>query len=141
MQRMIMYAQEEAGKELQALIVRRFAGVQTVRTIKALTERLRQSMNNREVVVLIAATGEELESFLALGHLLHNLKLVLVLPDSGQGTVARGHALRPRLLCHLDDDANEIQAVLAKMLRVAACKHNATCVDIPGDFSNGKKGE
>src|SRR5512144_90216 len=84
MQRMIIYAKKEAGKELQACIVRRFPGVETVRTIKALTERLRQSMNNLEVAVLIAATAEELENFLALGDLLHNLKLVLVLPDRGQ---------------------------------------------------------
>jgi hypothetical protein len=140
MQRMIMYAKEEAGNELQALIVRQFPRVETARTIKALTERLRQSMNNREVVVLIAATREELENFLALGDLLHNLKLILVLPDRGHGTIARGHALRPRLLCYLDDDANEIQAVLEKMLRDAACKCNILCPDISEDFSNGKKG-
>src|SRR5512143_1174352 len=104
MQRMIMYAKEKAGKELQARIVRRFPGVETVRTIKALTERLRQSMNNREDPVLITATAEELENLLALGDLLHNLKLVLVLPDRDHRTIARGHALRPRLLCYLEDD-------------------------------------
>lgn len=141
MQRMIMYAKEEAGKELQAGIVRRFPGVETVRTIKALTERLRQSMNSREVAVLIAETAEELENFLALGYLLHNLKLVLVLPDRGQSTIARGHALRPRLLCYLDDDASEIQAVLAKMLKVAEFKSNALSVDTSSDSGNGKKGE
>lgn len=136
-----MYAKKEAGKELQACIVRRFPGVETVRTIEALTERLRQSMNNREVAVLIAATAEELENFLALGDLLHNLKLVLVLPDREHRTIARGHALRPRLLCYLDDDADEIQAVLAKMLKVAECKYIAPCVDTSSDVSNGKKGE
>jgi hypothetical protein len=141
MQRMIMYAKEEAGKELQTRIVRRFPGVETVRTIEALTERLRQSMNNHEVAVLIAATEAELENFLALGDLLHNLKLVLVLPDRGHGSIARGHALRPRLLCYPDDDADEIQAVLAKMLKVAACKCNAPCVDISADICNEKKGE
>ena len=140
MQRMIMYAKEEVGKELQACIVRRFPGVETVRTIKALTERLRQSMNNREIAVLIAETAEELENFFAFGDLLHNLKLVLVLPDRGHRTIERGHALRPRLLCYLDDDASEIQAVLEKMLRDAACKCNTLFTDISEDFSNGKKG-
>src|SRR5512144_149582 len=96
MQRIIIYAKEEAGKELQAYVVRRFPGVETVRTIKALTERLRQSIHNREIAVLIAATEEELEIFFSLGDLLHNLKLILVLPDRGRRTIARGHALRPR---------------------------------------------
>jgi hypothetical protein len=136
-----MYAREAACKELQDCIVRWFPGVETVRTIKALTERLRQSMHNREVAVLIVATAEELEDLLALGDLLHNLKLVLVLPDRGHGTIARGHALRPRLLCYQDDDASGIQAVLAKMLKVAACKYNAPCVDIPADICSEKKGE
>ncbi len=126
---MIMYAKEEAGKELQAFIVRQFPGVEISRTIKSLNERLRQTINNGEVAVLIAATGAELDNFLTLRDLLHDLKLILILPDREPETIAKGHVLRPRLLCCLDYDENEIMAVLAKMLTVAACKSTAPCAD------------
>jgi hypothetical protein len=129
MQRMIMYAKEEAGNELQASIVRQFPRVEISRTIKTLSERLRQTINSKDVVVLIAATGVELDNFLMLRDLLNDFKLILILPDRGPETIVKGHVLRPRLLCCLDDDVNEIMAVLAKMQTVAVCKCTASCAD------------
>jgi hypothetical protein len=52
-------------------------------------------------------------------HLLQDVRTILILPDRRAETIATGHNLQPRFLGCLDDDAEEIAAVLKKMLIVA----------------------
>jgi len=68
------------------------------------------------VAVLMASDQEDLDSLIAIGEPLREVKLILILPDGKKETVERGHALHPRFLTFIDSDLGEVSEVLGKML-------------------------
>lgn len=68
------------------------------------------------VAVLMASDQEDLDTLIAMGELLREMKLIIILPDGKKETVERGHALHPRFLTFVDGDLGEVAAVLGKML-------------------------
>jgi hypothetical protein len=90
--------------------------LEVFRTITKLAHRLRQSMDNSTVAILVAATKEDLADILALHTWLERVKVILVLPDYEIETIAQGHKLRPRFLTVLGGNLQEVVAVLKKML-------------------------
>lgn len=83
--------------------------------LKNLTSRLAQPKNHQTAVVLHAATENELVQILSIYDFLQDVKLILILPDRMESTVARGHKLHPRYLGYADSDFSDIGAVLHKM--------------------------
>ncbi|NVM21185.1 MAG: hypothetical protein HWN68_05340 [Desulfobacterales bacterium] len=86
------------------------------RTIDSFAERLRTPANRPRIAVLITASREELSEILSIKDLIHNLRIILILPDRKSDTIAQGHTLRPRFLTYADSDFSEVAAVLDKML-------------------------
>ncbi|NVM57217.1 MAG: hypothetical protein HWN51_03755 [Desulfobacterales bacterium] len=69
-----------------------------------------------DIAVLLAASREELSDILSIRDLLTDIRVILVLPDRDDDTIAKGHTLRPRFFTYADSDFVEIAAVLSKML-------------------------
>jgi hypothetical protein len=90
--------------------------LEVFKTLGSFSERLRKPMDDAQVAVIFATSEEDLLAMLTISDLLHNVRLILILPDRKDSTVAIGHSLRPRFLSYVDGNFSEITAVLGKMI-------------------------
>jgi hypothetical protein len=87
------------------------------RTIDGLSSMLCQPKDYYfTVAVLLAASRKDLADFLSIHYLLFDVRIILILPDREDDTVAWGHALQPRFLSYIDSDFTDVAAVLEKMV-------------------------
>ena len=91
--------------------------VETHRTLTGLIQRLRNRNAEPEVVLLMPENRLELSGVYALLDELRDVRLVLVLPDGEDETIAMAHRLRPRFVTYANKDYSELQQVLQKMLK------------------------
>jgi hypothetical protein len=109
---------DAAGKRLQRVIEALVLPdeMEICRTMDGISTTLRRPSHHFTTAVLLAATNEDLTSFLNIRDLLDNLRLILVLPDRDDETVTKAHGLRPRFLAYTDSDFIDVAAVLNRML-------------------------
>lgn len=86
------------------------------RTINSLSNHFRQPLGPR-VVILLTDDESDLSELVSIRDLLWDVRIILILPDRKEGTIAKGHTLRPRFLSYADSDPVEVVTVLGKMLR------------------------
>lgn len=86
--------------------------------IEGLSTRLRAPQVSAVVGILLALTetDEELLRIVGISSLLSDVRLILILPDRDDRTVAIGHMLHPRFLSYADADFQDVAAVLVKMI-------------------------
>jgi hypothetical protein len=87
------------------------------RTIDTLSLKLRKSMSDLTIAVLLAENQEELLDILSIRDLLNGVRIILILPDRKEDTIRKGHSLYPRFLNYVDGDFKNVVDVLAKMLK------------------------
>lgn len=92
------------------------ANVETFRSVTRLSERLHKPALNFPIVVLLAMNKEDLENILAIQDILLDSRVVLILPDKKEDTMALGHSLRPRFVSYRDSSFKDVGAVLGKMV-------------------------
>jgi hypothetical protein len=108
---------DEQGRQLQQMV----GGLLWQDSIEIFYEfkyfdfRLRNLTGNEDIALLYASTAEDLDDLVANRNLFLNLRLVLILPDSDEGTIAKGHLLRPRFMSYQDNSFADLSAVLQKM--------------------------
>lgn len=109
---------EREGEQLLRLIKRMVSEEKTeiYRTIASLSNRLRQPIEDLNIAVLLTFSREDLLNILSIRELFWNLRIILILPDREDDTIAKGHILRPRFLSYLDSDFAEVAAVLGNMI-------------------------
>ena len=109
---------EGAGEQLQRMMEELVPknNVEIYRSIEDLSRRLRQPANDLPIAVLLAATRKDLLEILSIRDLLRNIRIILVLPDRDEDTIAKGHMLRPRFLSYTDTNFADVCSVLGKML-------------------------
>jgi hypothetical protein len=114
----LYYATGEAGDRLQQVIqdLDPREKLEIYKSFETFSDRLRKPMDDIPVAVILAASEEDLLTILSIGHLLYDVRFILVLPDRDDPTVAIGHSLRPRFLSYTDSDFREVTAVLGKMI-------------------------
>lgn len=66
-------------------------------------------------VVLNLGSARELEEMLGLTSLLHQTRLILILPDNNPKTRKTAHQLRPRYMTGAGEDLSEITEVVERM--------------------------
>jgi hypothetical protein len=117
---LLLYAREPrgTGKQLEKVIEELFPenNTEIYRTIDGLSDRLRRPRYDLAVVVLLAASKQDLLDLLSIRDLLDDLRLILLLPNREKDTIAKGHTLRPRFLTYADGNFLDVAAVLSKML-------------------------
>jgi hypothetical protein len=106
------------GSKLQEVVTNVLPGscVDTYRTISGLSERLHKPALNFPIVILLAMNKEDLEDIVAIQNLLFDSRIVLILPDREEDTMALGHTLRPRFVSYRDSSFKDVGAVLNKMI-------------------------
>jgi hypothetical protein len=107
----------EQGERLERVIDLFFSKrrIEKYRDLEALGKKLHEPYNYMDVVLLSPASKEELLRLLALQDLLLGMRIILVLPDRDEETVAMGHRLRPRMVSYNDSDYLDVAAVLTRM--------------------------
>ncbi len=90
--------------------------LETCDSLPELSARLRSSMADPAIVVLFASDRQDLHEVVKAGAILGDARIILILPDRENDTVALGHRLRPRFISYKDENLYEIAAVLKKML-------------------------
>lgn len=120
--KLLLYAKTDSlsGKRIGGIIEGLVpnSGTERCENVAGLTQRLRQRTGDLTLVVLCVSSPEELEAILDLRCWLQDLRILLLLPDRTNGTLARGLTLRPRFLGYADTDLADVAAVLERMLSI-----------------------
>ena len=77
---------------------------------------LRQPSHLDELLVLMPKDRKELDDLVAIGDLMRDAKLVLVLPEDAPGTNERSHLMRPRFVTYTDCDPSHLILVVDRLL-------------------------
>ncbi len=119
--RLLLYSpvKEGIGKQLRRMIEKLVSknNVETYQSVESLSLRLRQPANNGPIAaVLLAAKRGDLTELLSIRDLLRDIRIILVLPDRDEDTIAKGHTLRPRFVSYSDSNFTDVCSVLGKMI-------------------------
>lgn len=112
----LLFARDGVGDHIRDAVVRAVPETQVFNAIGSLVSRIMGPSMEPVVAVLIAGSRRDFAEIQLMKWLLHDICTVLILPDRDTDTVADGYDLHPRFMGCLDDDAEEIAAVLYKML-------------------------
>lgn len=116
---LLFYAMEcQTGRRLWQAIDKMILGrpIEIHRAIESFSRRLRQPVINGLVAVILAADNQEFDKILAIGHLVRELRTIIILPDSRDETVSQAYTLYPRFISYADSDFSEVAAVLNRMI-------------------------
>ena len=118
---LILYANNNtgSGKQLQAVIEAIVCknSIEIYRNVERLSKRLCRRRYDVDIAVLLAASHKELQELLAIKELLHDIRIILLLPDNENETIAKGHKLYPRFLSYSDGNFDDVAAILSKMIQ------------------------
>jgi hypothetical protein len=89
-------------------------------TLKRFLSRLRQPNGDEDIAVIMASSTKELDELVVNKDLLSSCRLILILQDDKEKTIAKGHLLRPRFLSYRDQDFTALSSVLQKMKMTAS---------------------
>jgi hypothetical protein len=97
--------------------LRPFAATEAARSLNDLGKQLLpRADESRPIAIVLAPTKADLQSLLKVRELFENTRLILVLSDADEETVALGHRMRPRFIGYLTNGFTEIAAVVRKMV-------------------------
>lgn len=85
-------------------------------TFNSLVSRGSKLGRDQTIVLLMAATEEDVFSALYYSDFLQDCRLILVLPDRDANTISTGYKLFPRYVSYIDSDFSDVIAVLNKMI-------------------------
>lgn len=95
------------------------ANVRVYRDLEGFRRKLLFGPGTPPAVVILAVTKQDLLSVVPLRELLLRLRVVVVLPDSDDLTLAVGWGLWPRFVSYADGDLRDVAAVLGNIIGAA----------------------
>ena len=117
---LIFYAAAANGKATKILsrikAVVPAAVIVLCRTPRELSEGLLRPLSEVIAVVLAVGARDDLMDILSLRDVLHETRVILILPEPEREILAMGHSLRPRYLTYLDEEPEALTSVLEKMV-------------------------
>lgn len=90
--------------------------IQAYRSLDGFKQGLLRQKQKPKAVILFAADAAELKLLTSMGKLLTDVRILLVLPDRSQKTVAAGYRLWPRYISYADSDFGDVAAVVRQIL-------------------------
>jgi hypothetical protein len=112
----LLFARDGVGGLIRDAVMRTVPETELCSAMDSLVSRIINPSMGPVVAVLIAGSKGEFAEIQLMKGLLHGICTILILPDRDADTVAAGYDLHPHFMGCLDDDADEIAAVLCKML-------------------------
>ncbi len=107
-----------ASKRLMDVITTNVTGVnlEAHHTIHGLAGALVQPKTHQSIVVFHVNNKEELAHAFSIRDLLHDIKLILILPGQDNRMITKGLKLYPRFFSYSDSNFKDVAAVLGKMI-------------------------
>lgn len=84
-------------------------------SITFFSKRLCRFPRDIDLVVILPRDGNEISELIPLRDLIDDIRVILVLPDSKEDTVTKGHLLRPVFVKSVHNDFRHIGDVVAKI--------------------------
>ncbi len=84
-------------------------------TVDEISARLKTPMVNVSVAILLAADKKDLSDLFSIRDLLVDMRIILILPDNDEDTMAKAYSLYPRFIHYTDSDFKDVLAVLERM--------------------------
>ena len=91
--------------------------VQHIADIETLSACLHQPMRTPTIGILAPSDPMELAAMIDLRHLLRDMRIVLILPDTGNPIVNGSHLLRPRYVGQAEGNLSDVAAVVNRMVQ------------------------
>jgi hypothetical protein len=85
-------------------------------SLAGLRDRLRSIVEPDSIMVLAAVDRSELLKMQAFRDMLTEIFIILVLPDRNKSTLRLAHLLRPRFISQLEDNFNDLNQIVGKMI-------------------------
>lgn len=89
-------------------------------TMKDLEKHLRQPSAQPKIILLIPKNQDDLDHLIAMGHLMRDAKVVLMLPGDDRPINAKAHQLRPRFVGYSHGDPSDFTTVICKLMEAEA---------------------
>ncbi len=111
---------EEKEKEIETIIEGLFSvnQIKVFRSVDILSKELQKPLFEKPLVVILIYRKEELLDLISLRGQLHEVRLILILPDAEEGTISLAHRLRPNYLTYFHSDPMALKAVLQKISQI-----------------------
>jgi hypothetical protein len=106
------------GKEIQEMMEALLMADQldVLRSVERLSQRLQKPWEEKPIVIILVHNRDELLDLISIREQLHEVRLILALPDAENGTISLAHRLRPNYLTYIYRDPKELSVVLKRML-------------------------
>lgn len=87
------------------------------RAFSTMERRLRKPNHGLEIVLAVVNDLKEMGAIEEIQGLMHDLRLILVLPERDAKMVSQAHKLAPRFIAYADHGTEQVGAVMKKMTR------------------------
>ena len=85
-------------------------------SLEALSQRLRQPLIGRSIVILLADNESQLEALTGISALLDSFIIILILPDSDRLTISKAHTFKPRFFAIMNEDFKDVVLVVKNII-------------------------
>jgi len=85
-------------------------------SLESLTQRLRQPLVGRSLLVLLADNEQQLDALVDMSALLDSFIIILVLPNSDRLTISKAHTLKPRFFAIMNEDFQDVVLVVKNII-------------------------
>ena len=129
--KLLFYTSEDSSNSIRLRIlvesvIRDAATLETCQSIEALHEKFRDPNKDNFVAVFVASSRDELMELQRFRKHIHDLRLILILPDNDKDTIDLAHKLRPRFVVNIYSDFNVVGDVLKKMFNNGTLANSTT---------------
>jgi len=114
------FSSEDGTGEMLQRIMTRFTAAAEVKVFRnwgIFVKNLMKPRVNTAIAVILLSQREELLDAVSVRDLIHEYKLILILPDKEEETISLAHSLRPNFMTYKMGNLHELEIVLKKMLR------------------------
>lgn len=109
--------EKDAGKRLLDKITADFSyeKIEFFNHLSSFEKRIYGFPKKIDVVVILAASVNQLTRLLQFRDILEGIEILLILPDQDKDTVSKGLSLYPRFITYTDSNFDDVSAVLGKL--------------------------
>ncbi len=133
----ILYRKTNGASNFEEAIRASFPQITAYTSMTSFCTRLRHTPTQGVLVVIAAADEKELTTLMANRHLIEDAPIILILPTKDSVLLAQAHKLCPRFIGDHESGAEEVIAVIHKML---ARKKQAMETALSGSLKKLRKG-
>lgn len=110
----------DSAERLQKILETEGLGerVERHQTIEGLSNRLCRTNHGQDIAVILVGDISEIYLILSIKQLLHDVRVILILPNTSTEFISAAYKLHPRFISYSDCDFKEVAIVLRRMIKM-----------------------